>query len=86
MGNHEVVGKGYVNIENSQMVSIGAIFSSKYVSHKAVKSMANSSVGCVVIYSQLSAYPGEMESFIDHLSTHRHLTSLRNKPQQKHPG
>ena len=27
---HEVVGKGYVNIENSQMVSIGAIFSSKY--------------------------------------------------------
>ena len=30
MESHEVVGKGYVNTENSQMASIGAIFSSTY--------------------------------------------------------
>ena len=39
----------------------------------------------MVIYWWLSAYPGEMEQFEDHLSTRGCLTSLRNKPQQKEP-
>ena len=33
--------KGYVNTRNSQIPSIGAIFSSTQLSHKAAKSMAN---------------------------------------------
>ena len=30
VGSHEVVGKGYDNTENSQMLSIGTIFTSTY--------------------------------------------------------
>ena len=30
IGNHEVAGKGYINTENSQMVSVGAIYTFTY--------------------------------------------------------
>ena len=47
MGSHEVVGKGYVFTKTSQMASIGAIFTTTHVSHKAAKSMAKvSSQSC----------------------------------------
>ena len=41
MGSNEAVvgNKGQVNTKNRQMVSIGAIFTSKYISHKVAKSM-----------------------------------------------
>ena len=45
----------------------------------------NSPASCVVIYTWLSACPGEMEPPKDYLSTHGCLTSLKNKPQAKHP-
>ena len=59
-----------------------------HISYKATKSMANLSASHAMNYSWLSACPGEMEPFKDHpiASTHGHLTSLRNKPQQKQPG
>ena len=38
---HKVAGKGYISTENSQMVSIGTIYTFTYVSHKAAKSLAN---------------------------------------------
>ena len=80
MGSHKVVGKGYVNTENTQMVSTGAIFTCKYHT-KQLNPCLNSSASCMVNYSQLSTCLGEMEPFEDHPSTHEHdLTSLRNKP------
>ena len=84
-GSHKVVSKGYVNPENRQMASTGAIFTPTY--HiKQLNPWQNSSVGHVVNYSWLSACQGEMEPFQDHLHTHGRLTSLRNKPQLKLPG
>ena len=79
---HEVEGKGYVNAENSQIVSLGAILTSTYHT-KQLNLWPNSSASCVVNYNQQSACQGEMEPFEDHPSTHGHLTSLRNKPHQK---
>ena len=40
----------------------------------------------VVNYSQLSACQEDMQPFEGDLYTHRRLTSLRNKRQQKQPG
>ena len=81
---YEVVGKGYVNIENNQIAYIDAIFSSTY--HiKQLNKQPTSSSSFVVIYSQLSVSPAYMEPFKDHTSTHGYLTSLKNKPQQKQP-
>ena len=37
VGSYEVVGKCYVNIENNQIASIDAIFSSTYHIYKAAK-------------------------------------------------
>ena len=48
--------------------------------------MAISSASHVVNYSWLSVSQGEMELFEEHLSTRGHLTSLKNKPQQKQLG
>ena len=79
-----MVDKGYVNAENRQMVSIGAILTLTY--HKVLNPWPNSSASCVLNYSWLSACQGEMEPFKDHLSTHGQLTNLRNKPQQMQPG
>ena len=84
-GSHEVVDKDNVNTENSQMTSIGAIFSYTYHT-KQLNPWQNSSSSRVVNYNQLSACPWEMEEFKDHPSTRGCLTSLRNKPQQKQPG
>ena len=85
-GTYIVARKGYVYTENSQMASIGAIFNSTYVSHKAAKSLA-------MLISQLCGelhpavcFSGDMEPFEGYSKMHRHLTGLRNKPQQKHPG
>ena len=85
MGSHKVVGKGYINTENSQMASIGAIFASTYHT-KQLKPWPNSSASHVVNYSQLSARQGKIEPFKEHLCTCGRLISFRNKPQQKQPG
>ena len=55
-----VAGKGYVNTENSQMVSIGAIFTSTYHT-KQLNPWPNSLASCVVNYSWVSDYQGERE-------------------------
>ena len=81
-----MAGKGYINTENSQMVSIGTIFASTNHTEQ-LNPWPNSSDSHVVNYSQLqlSACQGEMEPFKDDPSTCGCLTSLRNKPQQKQP-
>ena len=78
--------KNYVNTENSQVESIGAIVTSTYQT-KQQNLMPNSPAedSCVMNYSQLFAYQGEMEPFKEHPSTPGCLISLRNKPQQKQP-
>ena len=63
-GSHEVVGKGYVNTKNSQMVSTDTIFTFTYHT-KQLNSWPDSLAGCVVNYSQLSACQGEIEPFKD---------------------
>ena len=82
-----MVGKGYINTENSQMASIIAIFISTYHTKQLNPWQPNSSASCVLKYSWLSTCQGEREPFTDHLSTRGCLTShSRNKPQQKQPG
>ena len=59
-----------------------------HISHRIVKSMAKLTIIsqlCSKFYSQLSAYQGDMQPFEGNLSTCGHLTSLRNKLQQKQP-
>ena len=68
IGSHKVVGKGYVNTENSQMASIGAIFTSTYHT-KQLHLWPNSSPSRMVNYSQLSACQEEREPFKDHQIT-----------------
>ena len=82
VGSHKVAGKGYVFTKTSQMASIGAIFTSTYHT-KQLTTWPNSSARCVMNYSRLSAYQGDMQLFEGDPSTHGGLTSLRNKPQQK---
>ena len=82
VGSHKVAGKGYVNTENSQRVSIGDIFTSTYHT-KQLNPWPKSLASRVVNYSQLPACQGEMELFEDHPSTRGCLTSLRNKPTAK---
>ena len=78
VGSCREAGKHSVKTENSQMVSIGAIFSS--TCHiKQLNSWPNASNSCVANYSWLSAYPGKMKPFKDHTRTCGCLTSLRNK-------
>ena len=57
VGSHEMMGKGYVNAENTQMASIGIIFCSTYHT-KQLNPWPNSSASRVVNYNQLSAHPG----------------------------
>ena len=61
-GSHKVAGIGYIFTETSQMASIGAIFTSTY-QKKQLNHWPNSSAICVVNYSRLSAYRGDMEPF-----------------------
>ena len=67
---------------NSQMISFGVIISSTH-HKKQLHSWPTSPTSLVVIYSQLPSYLGEMEPFKDYLGTRRHLTSHKDKPQQK---
>ena len=80
-----MAGKDYIFTKIRQKASIGAIFTTTYHTKK-LNPWPNSSVSHVVNYSQLSAYQGDMEPFEGNPSTRGHLTSLRNKPQQKEPG
>ena len=57
------------------MMSISTIFTSTYHT-KQLNLWPNSSTSGVVNYSQLSACPGEMEPFKDHLGTCGFLISL----------
>ena len=86
MGSHKVMGKGYGNIENSQMASIGAIFTSKYQTkqlkpwptHQPVMELSTAS--CLLVKGRRS-----------HLKNTRALVDFRQaseiiKPQQKQLG
>ena len=84
MGSYEVAGKGYIFTKTSQMALIGVIFTSTYHT-KQLNSWPNSSASHVVNYSRLSICQEDMEPFEGDPSTRGHLTSLRNKPQQKQP-
>ena len=84
MGSHKVVEKGYVLTKTSQMASTGVIFTSTYHT-KQFDLWPNSSASCVVNYSQLSTCQENMQPFEGDPSIRGHLTSLRNKPQQKQP-
>ena len=85
VGSHEVVGKGYIFTKTSQMASIDVIFTSTYHT-KQLNPWPNSSASRLVNYSQLSPCQGDMQPFEGDPDTRGRLTSLRNKPQQKHPG
>ena len=76
--------QGYVLTKTSQMASIGVIFTSTYHT-KQLNPWPNSSSSRVVNYSRLSACQGDMQPFEGDPYTRGHLTSLRNKPQQKQP-
>ena len=71
VGSYEVVGKSSIKTENSQMASIGAIFSFTYYT-KQINLWPTLPASCVVIYSCPSTCPGEMQPFKDHLSTCGH--------------
>ena len=74
-----------LHLHYSQMASIGAIFTSTYYT-KQLYPGPNSPATGVVNYSWLSACQGDMEPFEGDPSTRGHLTSFRNKTQQKQPG
>ena len=61
-----MAGKGYIFTKNSQMTSIGAIFTSTCQT-KELNPWPNSSASRVVIYSQLSACQRKMGPFKDRL-------------------
>ena len=67
---------------NSQMASIGAIFTSKYQT-KQLNSWKNLSASHVVIHSRLSTCQGRMGPFEGQPSTRGHQTGLRKRPEQK---
>ena len=77
-GSHEVVGKGYVFTKNSQMTSIGAIFTPTCHT-KQLNPWTNLSANCVVIHSRLSACQGQMGPFEGHSSNLGHQTGLRKR-------
>ena len=79
-----MAGKGYIFTKTGQMAPIGAIFISTYHT-KQLNPWPRSSASCVVSYSWLSACQGDMQPFEGNPRTRGHLTSLRNKPQQKQP-
>ena len=81
MGNHKVVGKAYVFTKNSQMASIGAIFTSTCHT-KQLNPWQNPSASYVVNHSQLSACQGKMGPFEGHPSTHGcQIRGLRKRPE-----
>ena len=85
---HKVAGKDYVNTENSQMESMHWFhfqLSPHITESSQIHCQTHQPVMSVIHYSWLSVCPGEIEPYKDHPSTYGHLTSLRNKPQQKQP-
>ena len=71
---------GYVFTKNSQMISIGAIFTSTCHT-KQLNPWPNSSASCVVIHSRLSACQGNMGPFKGYLSTRGCQTGSRKRPE-----
>ena len=80
-----MAGKGYVFTKTSHMASIDTISISTY-HKKQLNLWPNSSTSHMVNYSHLPAFQGDMEPVEGNLNTRGHLTSLRNKPQQKQLG
>ena len=72
----------YVFTKNSQMTSIGVIFTSTCHT-KQLNPWTNSSASCVMIYRQLSVYWGKMVPFEGYPSTHGHQTGLRKRSECK---
>ena len=60
-GSHKVVSKGYINTENSQMYQLVP-----FSAPKQLNPWSNSPASRMVIYSQLSAFLGEIEPLNDH--------------------
>ena len=77
---HEMAGKGYVFSKNSQMTSIGAIFTSTYHT-KQLNPWTNSLANHVVIHSWLSACQEKIGLFKGQPSTHGSQTGLRKRPE-----
>ena len=75
-----MVGKGYVITKNSQMASIGAIFTSTCHT-KQLNPWPNSSASHVVNYNGLSPCQGKIGPFEGHLSTWGHQTGLRKRSE-----
>ena len=84
VGSHKVAGKGYIFTKNSQMSSIGAIFTSTCHTKQLnawSNAWSNSLASHVVIHGQLSACQGKMGPFKGQPSTHGRQTGLRNRPK-----
>ena len=75
-GSHEVAGKGYHFTKNSQMTSIGAIFTSTCHT-KQLNPWPNSSASRVVNHICLSAFQGKVGPFEGHPVTCGRQTGLR---------
>ena len=61
-GSHKVAGKAYIFTKNSQMTSVGSIFTSTCHT-KQLNPWLISSASCVMNHSQLSACQGKMGPF-----------------------
>ena len=79
MGSHKVVGKAYVFTKNSQMASIGAIFTSTYQT-KQLNLPPNSSAIRVVNYSCCLLIKG----IWSHLKVTRALVDVRQASETRH--
>ena len=82
-GSHEVVGRGYIHTENSQMASIEAIFTSAYHTKQLIHSQHQPVVwwitaSCLLVKERWSHFKNTQHC--------GHPTSLWNKLQQKQPG
>ena len=83
-GSHEVAGKGYVFTKNSQITSIGAIFTSTHTCYTKQPNPWTNSLGShVVILSWLPACQGNLGPFEGHPSTRRCQTGLRKRLELK---
>ena len=66
--------KGYVNTETAKQHLLVPF--QLHISHKPLNPWPNSPASHMMIYSQLSAFQGQIEPFKDRLSTNRCLTSF----------
>ena len=57
-----------------------------FLASQTARPWPTSPASCVVIYSRLSACPGEMGSFEDHVRAHGCLANLKNMSQKKQSG